>query len=150
MEGLSKQVESARAALEAANKQLQALADQERDVSKQQDDAEQELKKADIEKVVLENQCKDGTVKLTSDLVGLKEKRTEVLRASGQGSVVSDCEVTAFREAGLCSRTCGGGTRRLERNVLHQAGPRGIPCPKLVLEVACNSHACPIDCQMGG
>ena len=47
---------------------------------------------------------------------------------------------------GLCSKTCGGGTRQLFRRILREPTNGGLECPQLIKTISCNTVACPIDC----
>eukprot|EP01012_Entosiphon_sulcatum_P049575 TRINITY_DN6820_c0_g1_i6.p1 TRINITY_DN6820_c0_g1~~TRINITY_DN6820_c0_g1_i6.p1 ORF type:complete len:7637 (+),score=112.47 TRINITY_DN6820_c0_g1_i6:5459-28369(+) len=58
------------------------------------------------------------------------------------------CNVTAWSEWSLCTKTCGGGTHRRTRAIIVQpTGPE--TCPELEETQACNTHACPVNCVVG-
>lgn len=50
---------------------------------------------------------------------------------------------------GLCSNTCGGGTRFLYRYIITPSNNAGRPCPALFQQVTCNPQPCPVDCVLG-
>eukprot|EP00042_Codosiga_hollandica_P042165 m.383963 g.383963 ORF g.383963 m.383963 type:complete len:692 (+) comp56261_c0_seq1:101-2176(+) len=60
-----------------------------------------------------------------------------------------DCVVSSWSSYGLCSLTCGGGQAWRSRSVLVSAMFGGQACPSdLTSTIACNQHACPIDCMV--
>ena len=46
----------------------------------------------------------------------------------------------------ICSKTCGGGVKTQKR-VVEISAAYGGTCPTTTQQVACNTHACPVDCQ---
>jgi hypothetical protein len=76
-----------------------------------------------------------------------KVQKLERTRASKYG-LVQDCEVSPWQQ-GPCSAACGSGNRTLTRNVVSPAGQGGNPCPPLSRVEECNSHPCPVDCELG-
>lgn len=59
-----------------------------------------------------------------------------------------DCAWNVWGGWGQCSRTCGGGVRLREREMLSQASNGGAACPGSPAEIlACNVEDCPQDCK---
>jgi hypothetical protein len=58
-----------------------------------------------------------------------------------------DCEVSGT-VWGSCERSCGTGTKTGTRTVLREPAYGGKSCPPLTVTEDCNTHACPIDCQV--
>eukprot|EP00937_MAST-01D_sp_MAST-1D-sp2_P006185 g6185.t1 len=56
-----------------------------------------------------------------------------------------DCQVTPWAGWNPCSQSCGtGGLRTRARTVTHEPfGKAAKPCPKLMMQQACNTKACP-------
>lgn len=54
-----------------------------------------------------------------------------------------DCVVTAWKDVGDCSVTCGSGVQRRERVIKQQSGGAGAGCPELTETVSCNMNPCP-------
>lgn len=59
----------------------------------------------------------------------------------------TDCKVSDWSAATQCSASCGGGKRTMERTVLTASANGGKVCPTLKKVEACNTDACPVDCQ---
>eukprot|EP00117_Sycon_ciliatum_P048173 scpid2370/ scgid5761/ Sushi, von Willebrand factor type A, EGF and pentraxin domain-containing protein 1; CCP module-containing protein 22; Polydom; Selectin-like osteoblast-derived protein; Serologically defined breast cancer antigen NY-BR-38 len=53
-----------------------------------------------------------------------------------------DCLVSDWEDWGMCSATCGAGTRRRLRTVTATAGPLGAACPALHEDEPCNLMTC--------
>ena len=51
--------------------------------------------------------------------------------------------------SGVCSRTCGEGTRILYRYITQQPMYGGAVCPALTIVASCNLIPCPDDCVVG-
>jgi hypothetical protein len=65
-----------------------------------------------------------------------------------------DCVVSAWTDHGLCSQACKtanlpAGISQAVRTVKTPANYGGKPCPALYDDVICNTHPCPVDCQVG-
>nr|XP_026693109.1 thrombospondin type-1 domain-containing protein 7A isoform X2 [Ciona intestinalis] len=60
-----------------------------------------------------------------------------------------DCQVCQWSTFGLCSASCGGGTKTRSRTVTTPAQHGGQACPALTDTQSCNNNNCPIDCQVG-
>lgn len=53
-----------------------------------------------------------------------------------------DCKMSGWKDAGSCSKSCGGGRIRQTRIVLSKPVFGGRPCSKLEQEVLCNDYPC--------
>jgi hypothetical protein len=62
-----------------------------------------------------------------------------------------DCQVSAWTEWGMCSRTCGGGMQVRTRTVTQQPMNGGMACPALRESRPCNTEPCamPVNCEVG-
>ena len=62
-----------------------------------------------------------------------------------------DCDMSEWGTWGLCSRQCGNGTRHRFRVIAADGGKAGAgqACSDIMQSQYCNTHACPIDCQVG-
>mmetsp|Transcript_19958 Transcript_19958/g.48613 ORF Transcript_19958/g.48613 Transcript_19958/m.48613 type:complete len:999 (-) Transcript_19958:322-3318(-) len=96
--------------------------------------------------------CKSSKDEMVSRLCGAKKlkKELEVIMKVKTTQATVDCQVSAWIP-GMCTASCGGGTRLLTRRVLMEASPPGLgaPCPPLKMEERCNEHPCPVDCLLG-
>lgn len=72
---------------------------------------------------------------------------TQSKACNTQGCPV-DCQVGAWSTWSRCSKDCGGGTQTQTRQITVQPLNGGASCPVLTQSQACNSQACPIDCQV--
>jgi len=96
--------------------------------------------------------CKEASSEIAKQVADLRKRRIEFRsRVAGQRTTtVSDCHLTDWRPAaldGICSKTCGGGVRAVEREVLRLPSEGGDVCPRLLsVELSCNSLPCPRDC----
>merc|ERR1719428_1383158 len=62
-----------------------------------------------------------------------------------------DCEVTPWMLTGECTKLCGGGTEREEREIKVAAEAGGAECPSdLFRDVPCNTDPCAVDCVLSG
>jgi hypothetical protein len=64
---------------------------------------------------------------------------------------VFECPVDCgdrFTEWSVCTKTCGGGKKTREVLTTGAARHGGKTCGKSILEVPCNSHACPVHCEV--
>jgi subtilisin-like proprotein convertase family protein len=59
-----------------------------------------------------------------------------------------DCQVSAWGPWSACDASCGGGQQFRTRTVITPAANGGQACPNLIEYRACNSQACPVDCQV--
>jgi hypothetical protein len=60
-----------------------------------------------------------------------------------------DCAVSEWESAGVCTVSCGGGTRPESRSINTPKAWGGEECPSdLVRDVVCNEDECPVDCIM--
>merc|ERR1711871_131826 len=60
-----------------------------------------------------------------------------------------DCKLGAWHQWGVCSATCGGGTRTRSRQIERAALHAGKPCDATHEEGTCGKKPCPIDCIAG-
>uniref|UniRef100_F6T9P3 Spondin-like TSP1 domain-containing protein n=2 Tax=Ciona intestinalis TaxID=7719 RepID=F6T9P3_CIOIN len=58
-----------------------------------------------------------------------------------------NCQVSQWTTFGLCSASCGGGTKTRTRTVTTPEQYGGKKCPALDDTQSCNNNNCPIDCQ---
>jgi hypothetical protein len=61
----------------------------------------------------------------------------------------SDCQLSPWRDVGQCSKVCGGGLQRQDRQVEVPAANGGKCAKSLKRHVPCNTHTCPVDCELG-
>jgi len=81
-----------------------------------------------------------------SEVCALEKIRGELYKMEGQKFYITDCEVSPWTPA-ECTKSCGGGTQILTRNVVvHPNG--GSACPPLKMERSCNDQKCPVNCEM--
>jgi len=75
--------------------------------------------------------------------------REETLRCKDKECPI-DCKVTAWKEQGECSHTCGDMARITEKRTISTSGAHGgAECPAdLERLVPCNAIPCPIDCVL--
>jgi Spondin-like TSP1 domain/Thrombospondin type 1 domain len=73
----------------------------------------------------------------------------ETQSCNTQGCPV-DCKVSDWAASSSCSRPCGGGTQTMTRSVTTAQANGGAACPVLTKTQDCNTHACPVDCQVSG
>jgi len=59
-----------------------------------------------------------------------------------------DCVVSGFANWAPCSKSCGTGTRAHHRSISVDSVYGGKACPLLNATEPCNSHDCPIDCEL--
>jgi len=60
-----------------------------------------------------------------------------------------DCVVSAWKDTGPCSRTCGGGVLPEARTIQEEANSGGKACPTdLLRKSVCNTDPCPLDCKI--
>lgn len=94
----------------------------------------------------VEKQCRDEVDALLHKLCNLQQVRDQMSLAAGKQELPQDCEVTEWRD-GVCSTSCGGGTRINAREVLVLAALGGAACPPLRMTQACSEEECPEDCE---
>jgi len=99
----------------------------------------------EYDKTMLE--CCNEENELKSEICALEKIRGELMKLKGVDAFITDCEVTDFKE-GKCSVSCGGGTMVKTRGILVHPMD-GMACPPLEMKESCNTHPCPIDCQLG-
>lgn len=96
-----------------------------------------------------EGECLNMTQGIQNRTRELRQRRADALRSGGLSPIVTDCEVTPWHDDGTCNVTCGGGSRRLVREVL-RAADGGMSCPSmLATTTTCNMQPCPTDCAIG-
>jgi hypothetical protein len=60
-----------------------------------------------------------------------------------------DCQLSAsWSDWSSCSKPCGGGQQTQTRTVVKAAAHGGKECPVSSQQQACNTQACPVDCQL--
>ena len=59
-----------------------------------------------------------------------------------------NCQVSAWSDWSMCSKTCGGGTQTRTRMVTQPPMNGGTACPALSETRACNTQACAM-CKNG-
>jgi hypothetical protein len=69
--------------------------------------------------------------------------------ACNTGACRVDCVMGEYGEPGPCNATCGGGYAVMERSVVVAASGGGTACGATTRAVACNTQACPVDCEVG-
>merc|ERR1719453_1499667 len=64
-----------------------------------------------------------------------------------------DCQVSAWSKFNVCSKSCGHtgqkGFKKATRKITTKAAHGGKDCPAISKFVQCNTHKCPVDCQVG-
>eukprot|EP01084_Bolivina_argentea_P261651 442264_1 len=60
------------------------------------------------------------------------------------------CQVSAWVALSSCSAPCGGGSQTQTRRVIQSPANGGAPCPAVMQTQPCNTHPCPVDCQVSG
>jgi hypothetical protein len=68
--------------------------------------------------------------------------------AFAPGPCPSHCQVAAWGAWSQCTQTCGTGTQHRERDILYIAAHGGAECPITEEQQQCNTHFCPVDCQL--
>ncbi len=61
-----------------------------------------------------------------------------------------NCVVSGWSAWGVCSATCGGGSRSHRRSVITAAAHGGVACPALSESQACNTQPCAVNCEVSG
>lgn len=85
---------------------------------------------------------------LYGKMCALQKVRDSLQILAGRTELPEDCQVTDWEE-GVCSATCGGGMKTMNRKVT--LSPKGgAECPPLALTVHCGETACPKDCEVSG
>jgi len=92
--------------------------------------------------------------KITHDAVfGGKEcPHTREHRGCNMQGCPTHCEIGEWGAFGACSESCGNGEHMKLRNVT-EGTLGGTVCPANTVNhitAACNTHACPVDCQLSG
>lgn len=60
------------------------------------------------------------------------------------------CKVSGFTEWSTCNAECSGGTMTRTRSLLQAPMFNGIRCPHLTDIKRCNTHTCPVHCEVSG
>merc|ERR1719487_1120647 len=102
--------------------------------------------------------CDMRKTESTNQLCGIKTIRLEMYQLEGLNPLIQDCEVGDWVDQ-ECSVSCGGGTQKVTRDIISEAGPTiaaggkedapGAACPPTMREQPCNdgpNEVCPIDC----
>jgi hypothetical protein len=101
--------------------------------------------------------CGGGLQKQTRDVKTDAAHGGEQCGATSQSIVCNeqacpvDCVLSAWKDDGTCTATCGGGQQRKIKTVETGAANGGAECPAadsadMVMEEACNEQECPVDC----
>jgi hypothetical protein len=61
-----------------------------------------------------------------------------------------DCAMAAWQAWGICDKACGGGVETRVREITESSGYGGVLCGGLEQTRECNSHPCPVFCQVSG
>jgi hypothetical protein len=84
---------------------------------------------------------------------GEKCPATEQARSCAIHACPIDCKVSAWSTLSACSHSCTATTtkpfQKKTRTVLERANHGGKDCPPIVKFMQCNTHRCPVDCQVG-
>jgi len=91
--------------------------------------------------------CCDNQNTFKSELCALGKIRGELNNLNGTKIYITDCELSDWSKE-ECSVTCGGGRVKSTRSILTHPIGDGIPCGSLVKEEACNTFACPVNCEL--
>jgi len=91
-------------------------------------------------------ECCDNKNNYMTQLCGLKKIRHHLFESSGEPANISDCEVSDWTD-GECSASCEGGTQKRTRSVTTPSA-NGTKCPPLEMDRECNTHKCPINCEV--
>jgi hypothetical protein len=59
------------------------------------------------------------------------------------------CNITAFGPFSDCDKSCGGGFKSRTRSIVSH-GSAGYECPPTEDVQPCNTHGCPVDCEVTG
>lgn len=59
-----------------------------------------------------------------------------------------DCDVSTWSRWSVCAKSCGGGSQTRHRTIV-QPSNGGKVCPGSWAQQQCNTHECPIPCEMG-
>ena len=59
------------------------------------------------------------------------------------------CKVSGFGNWSACSHQCGGGSKKRTRTIIELPMYDGDACPHLGDRALCNTHACPVHCEVG-
>jgi hypothetical protein len=109
--------------------------------------------------------CGDGTRTRDRDILQgashggaecLDEEETQNCKANCNGNVNCfqhdscpiHCEVGSWSSWDTCTMSCGSGTQGRYRDVEVDADHGGFSCPDTEDSQPCNTHACPIDCEV--
>jgi hypothetical protein len=106
-----------------------------------------QLDNLEAEHTKLDSFCHDSVNQAALQLCKIKSIRQELFKMGGSRPFIQDCEVSAWTPE-PCSKPCGGGVQNLVRQVV-VPNSQGAACPPLSMQVSCNAHECPVDCDMG-
>jgi hypothetical protein len=100
----------------------------------------------------------------TSCGIGSKSRSRSVTTEANHGGVVCPeltdegecmvvqcpvhCVVSEWGDWSACSETCGSGAKAQTRTVSTPAAHNGTVCPELMQTLECNTHVCPINCEL--
>jgi len=92
--------------------------------------------------------CAENKNEAITEKTGLLKIRGEMLAMNSLVVSIQDCKVSDWIP-GECSKPCGGGMRRMTRDVIVPQVLDGAACPLLLAEEPCNMQKCPVNCEMG-
>jgi len=90
--------------------------------------------------------CCDNKNDYQQKICGLKKIRGQLYMSAGVKAEMKDCEVADWTD-GECSKSCAGGTQQRKRDIIEYP-VNGTQCPPLKMERPCNTHECPVDCEV--
>jgi len=83
------------------------------------------------------------------DVTGTPCQSGTQTQSCNTGACDQDCTTTAWAAWGDCTVACGNGTQTRWRAVsITKQGEDGADCPNLLENQDCNTHGCPVDCEM--
>jgi len=59
-----------------------------------------------------------------------------------------DCTISSWGAYGACSKSCGHGLITRSRSIVTMPQAEGIPCQVLKEHKDCNTHICPVECEL--
>jgi len=69
-------------------------------------------------------------------------------RTCGTQTCPIDCKMSKFSQWSRCSRTCGTGVKTMTRQIIIPNQSGGKFCGALTKTASCNTHGCPVNCQL--
>jgi len=106
---------------------------------------------------VCDKTCGEGQFTRTRDIVTYPTQgricpALAQTKSCNNGPCNDDCTVTTWTPQSFtdvpCSRSCGTGYKHRARTVVHNPVKDGARCPHLTETEECNTHQCPLDCEV--